>query len=636
MNGTGQFSFFLKLCSLSILLSGCLPSSNNGPRQLKSSGESGPDSTATATATVTPTGTVTPGLKLLRFFDPSSLTYKSVVNLPKNYGKFLYIEGSGIANLSDKFLKVKFYFGTDHTEVSVDAIVGRNPEAVPNTDGEVLIIDLSKRPFDQLQLDYDLFDYNIYATGDTPYTDPRKPGLYCRGLLLEDDPTFTQSGDNPLCDAYGETCLYAYAKIEDRGLLRVDTGAIQNVSLPQITFGTGTYNTEDKGLKLHKCLPDVGVVSYASTAGVLDLNTVGPLTATYNTDVLTLDGVNYRYQGPYRTWNTTDWQIGAAAAIYMPTFPGTASFPPRGLFMDSLNGTVDAGIQSYLFPRAGKMKLKTGITYLGVNSTPPVPAARSLKTMLSTNTTSEMMDGCNFRVTNTDFGPLGSGEGISSCNVSAYVEVYSYDPSSGLETRLYSNRPGVSEDLTNGAREMKLQLIRPMEIKKVSGVEIETLHSSFKSCKTSNSCGPGECCYNRKCWNQSFVPQCLESAKTNGLISVGQSCNSDFKCASLCCSGGTCQAHNILLAEPLYCGKAPGAPCVAKEWCRRDTVTVCKVYKLSTDAVGVPTCGLRCIPTPTHGECIGGTCQAVIQPTPETFDPNNTTACANAPEFPGT
>ena len=43
-----------------------------------------------------------------------------------------------------------------------------------------------------MRLPYDLYDYNDYTDpAKDIISDPRDGGLYCRGLRLEDDPTFS-------------------------------------------------------------------------------------------------------------------------------------------------------------------------------------------------------------------------------------------------------------------------------------------------------------------------------------------------------------------------------------------------------------------------------------------------------------
>ena len=84
---------------------------------------------------------------------------------------------------------------------------------------------MRSKPFKDLRLLYDLFDYNDYrdetgAETGIPTNDPYDKGLYCRGLKLEHDSTFEASSENTKCDESGERCLYSYAKVVDSGLYK--------------------------------------------------------------------------------------------------------------------------------------------------------------------------------------------------------------------------------------------------------------------------------------------------------------------------------------------------------------------------------------------------------------------------------
>jgi len=101
----------------------------------------------------------------------------------------------------------------------------------------------------------DFLDSNNQLT--LPTQDPNNTGLYCRGLRLEHDPTFKGSATNTECDAIGEKCLYAYAKVVDSGLVDQDDNFLAiNPELQQIDFSKLGYSQETEANNLLKCLPD--------------------------------------------------------------------------------------------------------------------------------------------------------------------------------------------------------------------------------------------------------------------------------------------------------------------------------------------------------------------------------------------
>ena len=152
--------------------------------------------------------------------------------------------------------------------VVVPATVGRAPGLTPESDIEVLILDFSSRPFEDLRLLYDLYDYNNYRDDSglevgEPVSDPYDNNLYCRGLRLEHDSTFEGTSANSKCDEVGEKCLYAYAKIIDNGLSKlkdredVDSSIVSIVpSLPQVDISGGGYQNESVYIRKKRCLPD--------------------------------------------------------------------------------------------------------------------------------------------------------------------------------------------------------------------------------------------------------------------------------------------------------------------------------------------------------------------------------------------
>ena len=144
----------------------------------------------------------------------------------------------------------------------------------------------------------------------------------------------------------------------------------------------------------------------------------------------------------------------------------------------------------------------------------------------------------------------------------------------------------------------------------------------MKTCSTSNACGNSECCFNDRCWDRSLVSQCLEDANVEGNREVGETCSSDYECASFCCnqSSGRCAVHVNNSETKVLCSKAPGQACISKEWCRKENITECFIVKTGLSPTGTQECALRCYNIPTHGDCIEGICKPPPPKQVPTFD----------------
>ncbi len=556
--------------------------------------------------------------ELRHIVDPFDGTYKTKVTIPKNYKGFFYLSGINITSLSNKIVKVRFKFGRELEPITLDATVGKAPGITPQTDIDLLIIDMSNQPFKDIRLIYDLFDYNDYRASSaalveslTPTEDPRNTGLFCRGLKLEHDSTFLGTATNTTCNATNEKCHYAYAKILDAGLYYSD--GINYLSLiptkPQIdSAGTGYANLAATS-NLDKCLPENPTIAsfnsvYFPAVGAVGIPGAGGI--AYDTAV-TIGATSYRYRGPYRAVTPTAWAISSAALFGTPPGVSTLNYP-TGLFQTVYNGST--GYHSFLFPKASRTALRSNIQYFG--STNPFDLAggyitRTLDYLIDSGTT-KWMDGCNARVMNYD---SYSNEGISSCNVTATIEL------------IYLDANGVEVEIPNTkSTKVKLQLIRP-SLTNFEGKDV--LFSAMKTCSSSNACGFDECCFNNRCWSKTLVSICPEDASSVGNHAVGQVCTSDFECSSLCCgaASGTCQVHISTTQEQVLCSKSPGQQCVAKEWCRKENVSKCYVVKTGLSPVGKQECALRCYNVPTNGECVAGICKSPTPPQVPAFDPLN-------------
>ena len=668
------------------------------PEQNKATDDSGDNKNASAGGSIASTSEsgALSSSELRHIVDPFDGSYKTKVSIPKNFTGLLFLSGLNITALSNRLISVRFRFGRDLEPVTIDAVVGRAPGLTPQTDTEVLILDMNNRPFENIRLLYDLYDYSDYRDDanplietKSPTNDPRNVGLYCRGLKLEHDPTFLPGNNNARCDGIvacpfsvnqcnggakcasngspqglvigdvanihfldelnnkcyrningtnwvdvsvsggqilsptGEKCLYAYAKIKDKGLIQANNVAFNPV-LPQIDISGGGYATDSKDQQLTKCLPGIlDLTTPANSVGhlktLLNATSVAGAALLFGNTVTTADNSSYTYQGPYRALDEAAWEI-SGGAVFSNIATGAN---PVGLFQGSLAGAPtinglpsgNGGFNAFLFPRAGKMSLQSNVTHF--SATTPFAPIRA-QNSLAANGNSDFMDGCNIRVSNHD---SFSNEGISSCNVTAVIEILAKDPTTG-ETVI----------LGNANHELKLQLIRPSQTD-FEGKEV--LFTAMKSCQTSNGCGGDECCYNNRCWSKNLVSQCIEDAPTIGNGGVGASCGSDYECSSLCCNQNTssCAVHINSATEKVLCSKSPGQRCVAEEFCRIEQVPTCQVTKTGIDPQGKQLCALRCFNIPTHGSCTNGFCQLPAFPDPETFDPDNPD-CTNAKDPP--
>lgn len=525
-------------------------------------------------------------VELSHLVDPFDGTYKKKLTIPKNFKGNLYLAGLNVAALQDKLVKVRFNFGVERQSVVLGATIARAPGIIPQTDIQVLVVDMNSKPFSKMRLGYDLFDYNDYASDPTkaPVTDPRDGGLYCRGLQLEDDPTFSNAtSTNATCSAAADKCLYAYAKITDSTMYNATTGFSNIPSRPQIwTVASGARTPTVSASSSTMCLPD-----YEDVLGFNDLFEQALTGLNYNDLILGL-----RYRGPYRAINTAQWKI-QGNAIFNST---------KGLF-EITNSALDpyTGFRSLLFPRAGKLTLNQDVRYFGSSDR---FGLRSTLVADSTGT-SKYVDGCNLRVMNYD---SVSAEGISSCNVNASIEVF-YE------------KDGAEINITTD-RSIKLQLIRA-SVTNFEGKEVLT--SAFKRCESSSTCGSDECCFNQRCWSKELVTQCVDQVPVIGNQEVGANCSSDYECSTLCCnqSTGSCAPHNPNGTVPVLCSKTAGQRCVAKEFCKPQYVATCKIVKNGFNTDGTVACTLRCPAVETYGECKGGYCvPPAIPPVPD-FDPKD-------------
>lgn len=558
-------------------------------------------------------------------------SYVRKLTLPKNFAGRLYVAGINVNTLSDRLVRVRFKFGVSREAVTLPAIITTAPGITPSNPISVLVVDLRSEPFRNVRLPYDLYDYNDYnnhtfkdaSNNDIPpVQDNRDTGLYCRGLNLEDDPTFIGVGqcdgveNNPSQPA--EECLYAYAKVLDQGLAKI-SGTLEVPTLPSFpqikSAATVNYYMDSMTQALKRPLldtiPNAGHTitsmifsQLAVPASSTDSIAYTITNANANTAQI-INGTTYYYRGPYRIMDDSNWHFKYA------DLDGEGR-----LFKE--NSYVNAGTRKYyynslMFPIATKLSLQAGVPHL---SSDAVLGPRVENTLASAGTT-KWMDGSNIRAQSRNVDQ----EHVGSCNVSSTIEIIAKDDNN-------------VDYVVATANDVKLQLVRPTQYRTDTGNEV--LYTNFKTCTTNATCGGSECCFNNRCWDQNLVSQCLDPNQQTGHRNIGDSCNTDFECSSLCCNRttGLCAVHNALLDPPVVCSKPIGEFCIAKEWCAKSPVTKCLIIKTGTDNLGNTTCRQHCYVTQEYGDCKNGVCVAPVQPTIPTFNPNDPNACNNAVDAP--
>lgn len=604
-------------------------------------GASSNGNNATNDSTTTTTSSILPKVEIRHLIEPNLSTdttyntgtglagggsYVRKMTLPKNFAGRLYVAGINIGTLMNRIVKVRFKFGVGREPVTITGTIVQAPGITPQTSINVIVLDLRSEPFRNIRLPYDLFDYTDYGASDTPTQNNLDSGLYCRGLKVEDDPTFQGVG---ACDGNqaGEECLYAYAKILDQGLVKNVSGTLVPITptLPQVMSTTGTYYYQDTVVQhLKKPIVDAApagnsyLFSQAATGNSATAN-ITFAASLFSAKVFPTDGATYYYQGPYRLINTASWEyqfsdlVGSSPSTDKRLFKSSIAYTGPVNFPDNPTQTT-VYYQSFMFPLATKLNLSMGVphlasaTYTGTRSEVPTLAAAG---------STLWMDGSNARVQskNTDL------EHVGSCNVTSSIEIIAKD----------SNNV---DYVVAVARDVKLQLVRPAQYATDTGNEV--LYTNFKTCSSNASCGSSECCFNSRCWDEGLVSQCFDSTSIQGNRTTGDACVSDFQCLSICCNRttGLCASHNTILTSPVLCSKPIGDTCIAKEWCQRSPVTKCLIVKTGTDSQGNVTCRQQCYTTNEYADCKAGICVPPFQDTISPFDPNAANACDDAVDPP--
>ena len=107
--------------------------------------------------------------ELMHLVDPVDGTFHKKVTVPKNYAGYFYLSGLNIASLRSRIVNVRFNFGREFESVTIPATVGRAPGLTPQTDIEVLILDMADRPFSQVRLPIIGDGIDFYCIRHRPY-----------------------------------------------------------------------------------------------------------------------------------------------------------------------------------------------------------------------------------------------------------------------------------------------------------------------------------------------------------------------------------------------------------------------------------------------------------------------------------
>ena len=525
-----------------------------------------------------------PEVLLNGIVDPTDGSYKTKISLPKNFDGRLYFSGLNLFTLKDKIIYVRFRFGTELSSVTMQGLVAKGSGITPDTQVDNLILDFNQQDFRTIRVHYDLYDYKDYSESNSVVGNSKDQNLYCRGLKTEDDPTFVPTLAKPKCNYAQARCLYSYASVIDSGLY--DSSNLTTLrKYPLYDVEKNGYDQNSLEVVKNRCLPD--------SADLVDLQTaLGPLGKVLVNNslssVIRLDGKDYSWRGPFRTSALGQWQIS-----------GSAVFGKYGIFQKSIDSSTnpELGFQANLYPRAQTLTLQNQIEYIGS----ALPFARKERKIMQMSGESLHMDGCSIRVISPS---------VNKCNVTADIEVFYLD---GNEKEI-----SVVKNKT-----LKIQLL-----------EEQNVFTTNRSCQIDGNCGTGECCFNNQCFEKSLVGgSCLSDLNNEGNRLMGDSCQSDLECSSLCCnSQKICAPHSYTQDQKVLCSKSAGESCIAREFCQEYQIVTC--YKVKTGVFdGRQTCAIRCYYKPTFGDCINFKCQPPPTPTIPYLDPKNPN-CSDAIDAP--
>ena len=612
----GKFSHILAYTAIFATLFSCLPESGR-----HRTGTTTDDSTDEPPLPSEPVDILEPEIRLLHIIDPYDGNYKSKVTISKNFSSVLMIAGLNLDQLKkESEIWVRMRFGKDLSPIELPALIASTP--LPGLTStatiDVIQVDLNRAPLASIKLLYHLYDYNQYETEDEPVTDPFHGRLFCRALSLTHDPTFQQSSTTSTCSRPGAQCLYSYAQVYDQGPYNNGVGIIPTEKQFALN-SSGIYGDDNMQQLSRKCLADNAddTFTWGSTFTIPSSGVTGPIIPNTSTGTNT----SYEYRGPYRPSQTRDWQITGGAVAKADN---EGSF--WGLF-ERWQFPLDpaTGFYSLKFPRAGRVKIRQNVEYIGLDTSPTVTShlTRSLSSITPGEDMTQLMDGCNLRVHHWN---RDTNEGIESCTVTALLEVGTKDP----DTDQFLIVHNASDP------RLKIQLVR--KTSKSSLNPDDLIHFNFPTCSSNNDCGSDECCYNRRCWSNSIVSQCSYTPSSEQL-SIGQRCSNDLSCESICCAAdtGRCSSHD---GQQSLCSKPVGTSCIADDFCAQITQTQYRKIKTGiAPKTGRITCAYRPFNVRVFARCIRslgssqGFCQAPPHQPPPTFDPANVD-CSDAQDPP--
>ena len=548
--------------------------------------------------------TPTPKIQLLHIIDPYNGNYKKKITIHKGFSGTLLIAGLNLSQLKDKEgVAIRLRLGKDLAPIILPAVIAPTfiPGLTATTPMDAIQVDFDEKPLRNWRLNYQLYDYNQYATDENPIADPFNNQLFCRALSNRYDPTFIGNSNSSKCSLENDRCLYSYANVIDQGLY-VNNFPIMPIELQFAFNKTGLYSNETNLDRSKKCLADNADDTYT-----LGANFPIPATNSPGLTIFNIEGTNYTYRGPYQARNMEQWEITGKAVTGRDN---EGNF--WGLF-ERLAHPLDfqTGFYSLKFPRAGMLPVKANREYIGANTSPKVTSHGSRRPHLPTQDLEESlpMDGCNLRISRDQI----SQDGLDSCDVTALIEIVKKDEDTGTY-RIVEN---VSEV------DLKIQVI--YNTTKTPLNESELISTNFRTCQSNAACGSNECCYNNRCWSKNIITQCIENSPEAQLTN-GSKCSYDADCKSLCCSPntGTCQAHD---GKQTLCSKPLGSSCIASEFCSKVLQTQYIIQKIIDPQTLEETCVQNQRNVYVFADCIlsgaRGICQKPPDPRPPDFDPKD-------------
>lgn len=510
------------------------------------------------------------GLKY--FVDPESGNISEKLSIVKNDNREIYLAIDNLDDYDSKFLFVKFKFGVGRSfETNLPARITTVPGLTSGSIQKALAINLLNIPFANINLDYNLFDYNSYSSLSSANFElnNRDKDLYCRGLSYSDDPTYSGNG---VCDGYTDKCLYSYSGVKDQGWYDNSTGSFISPSKPQMALINDELYEDGFSLNKIKCLSDSSLQYFYNDQNERKI-------ASYQN---TISGTDLRHLGAYNFTEQGNWDI-----------TGNALLGEFGVFRKRSSDGNYYG--SMMYPRAAKLSVGSGLEYLGYSI---IQNYQVSKFLTNSSGNSVWVSGCNWRVSTVD----QSGEHVGSCNVSASIDVF-YNDEQGEEVIIASSSWGEASSL------VRLQLLQQGDVEDTNGLN----NPDYKTCSSGSECSNSECCYNGRCWSQALVGECSPDDEGGANKPADEICVNDNECLSLCCKT---RAGSRTCNGDAFCDKPTGGSCISGSFCDRVWKVEYKIIQTQTNSAGH--CQKRLCAFLANEECENHTCKALDQSRPYT------------------